>query len=258
MAIMKMLMMLVVAAILFCSHHQVTKAQDIALVTTNDESDSLSSSPFDILCQYWPWPYPWPRPCPPPRPRPRPRPCAPPPPPPCSPPPRSPPPPPPPRSPPPRPAMSCSSSDKQKVQKCFNETVSIDECCPTFQNILGKSCPCYQYAEDLDNQVLITAEAYCDFSTPCKGVPPPPPKSPPPRPTAACSASDKLKVQKCFNETVSIDACCPTFQSILGKSCLCYQYAEELDNQVLITAEAYCDFGSPCKGVQVIKLSKDE
>ncbi|KAK4380698.1 hypothetical protein RND71_002560 [Anisodus tanguticus] len=181
MAKMKMLMKLVVAAILFCSHHQVTMAREVAVVVVDDEIE-LQSSPFDALCQYWPWPYPWPKPCPPPRPRPRPRPrpCAPPPPPPCSPPPpppRSPPPPPPrspppppPRSPPPTPFSSCSASDKEKVNKCMFNTTSIDACCPTFKSTLGINCDCYKYAEDLDNQVLITLEAYCDIDSPCRGV----------------------------------------------------------------------------------------
>ncbi|XP_049389082.1 uncharacterized protein LOC125853434 isoform X4 [Solanum stenotomum] len=167
MAIMKMLMMLVVAAILFCSHHQVTMAKEVALV--DEGSESLGSSPFDFLCQHLSWPYPWPQPCthprPRPRPRPRPQPCSPPPPPP-----RSPPPPPPRSPPPPAPATTCSASDQQQVKTCMFETTSIDACCPIFRKILGTSCPCYKYAEDLDNQILITLEAYCDVSTPCKGV----------------------------------------------------------------------------------------
>ncbi|XP_059278453.1 chitin-binding lectin 1-like [Lycium ferocissimum] len=246
MATMKILMMLMVAAILFCNHQQAVVAREVDVVV-DDHCNELQSSVFDALCQYWPWPYPWPkpcppprpRPCPPPRPRPRPRPCAPPPPPPRSPP------PPPPRSPPPTPFSTCSASDKEKVKKCMFNTTSIDECCPTFKNILGTSCPCYKYAEDLDNQVLITLEAYCDVDSPCTGVPPPPPKP-------SCSASNQEKVKTCMFNTTSIDACCPTFKSILGTSCPCYKYAEELDNQVLITLEAYCDVDSPCKGVQVI------
>uniref|UniRef100_A0A0V0GHX5 Putative ovule protein n=1 Tax=Solanum chacoense TaxID=4108 RepID=A0A0V0GHX5_SOLCH len=60
-----------------------------------------------------------------------------------------------------------------------------------------------------------------------------------------------------FN-TTSIDECCPTFNSILGTSCPCYKYAEDLDNQVLITLESYCNVNNPCNGVQAIKLSKDD
>ncbi|CAN4114058.1 unnamed protein product [Withania somnifera] len=254
MTTMKVLMMLVVVGALFCSHHQVTVAKKIATIVVDDENESLSF-PFDVLCQFWPWP--WPRPCPPPRPRPRPQPRSPPPPPPRSPPPppppRSPPPPPPPRSPPPTPPAptpfpGCSASDKEKVKKCMFNTTSIDACCPTFQSILGTSCPCYQYAEDLDNQVLITLEAYCDVDSPCRGVPSPPP----PDPFSGCSASEKEQVKTCMFNTTSIDACCPIFKKTLGTNCPCYKYAEDLDNQVLITLESYCDIDSPCKGVQVI------
>ncbi|MCD7447126.1 hypothetical protein HAX54_023871 [Datura stramonium] len=244
MGTMKMFMMLLVAAILFCSHQQPVAAREVAAA---DDGSELQIWPWDIPC-YLPWPFPFPRPypCPSPPPRPRPRPCPPPrsPPPP---PPRSPP-PPPPKSPPPTPFSGCSASDKEKVKTCMFNTTSIDECCPTFQSILGTSCPCYQYAEDLDNQVLITLEAYCDVDSPCRGVPSPPPPT-------GCSASNKEKVKTCMFNTTSIDECCPTFQSILGTSCPCYKYAEDLDNQVLITLEAYCDVTTPCKGVQVIKLS---
>ncbi|KAK4371707.1 hypothetical protein RND71_007091 [Anisodus tanguticus] len=164
MATMKMLMMLMVAAIiLFCSHQQAVVAREVAVAVVDDGKD-LQIFPWDIPC-YLPWPFPWPQPypCPPPRPRP-----CPPPPPPCSPPP--PPPSPPPRSPPPTPFSGCSASDKEKVKTCMFNTTLIDACCPTFQSILGTSCPCYQYAEDLDNQVLITLEAYCDVDSPCRGV----------------------------------------------------------------------------------------
>ncbi|KAF3636569.1 cryptochrome 2 (photolyase-like) [Capsicum annuum] len=234
---MKMFIMFVVAGILFCSHQQAVVAREVEAAANRNE---LQIFPWDIPC-YLPWPFPWPRPypCPPPRPRP------------CPPPPRprSPPPPPPsPSPPPPAPTTSCSASDKEKVKTCMFNTTSIDACCPTFKSILGTSCPCYKYAEDLDNQVLITLEAYCDVDSPCKMSPPPP----------SCSASDKEKVKTCMFNTTSIDACCPTFQSILGTSCPCYKYAEDLDNQVLTTLESYCDINSPCKGVQVIKLSKDD
>ncbi|XP_009777154.1 uncharacterized protein LOC107787895 [Nicotiana tabacum] len=153
MATLKMLLTLLVAAILFCS--QVAEAREVALA--NDGND-LQIFPFDIPC-YLPWPFPFPRPypCPPPRPRP----CPPPPPPPC---------PPPPSPPPPAPSSSCSASDESNIYRCmFNET-KIDPCCPTFKSILGTSCPCYKYAENLDNQVLITIEAYCDVDSPCKGL----------------------------------------------------------------------------------------
>ncbi|KAL3379254.1 hypothetical protein AABB24_000124 [Solanum stoloniferum] len=122
----------------------------------------------------------------------------------------------------------------------FN-TTSIDECCPTFQSILGTSCPCYKYARDLDNQVLITLKAYCDVVTPCMS----------PSPKSSCPASDQEKVKTCMFNTTSIDECCPTFNSILGTSCPCYKYAEDLDNQVLITLESYCDVNNPCNSVQV-------
>nr|AAA34060.1 cysteine-rich extensin-like protein-2 [Nicotiana tabacum] len=180
-----MLMMLMVAAILFCSHQQVATAREV--VVADDRNELQLLWPWEIPC-YLTWPFPWPPPppwpCPPPRPRPRPRPrpCPSPPPPPrprpCpSPPPPpqprprpSPPPPPPPSPPPPAPSSSCSASDQAKVKKCMFNTPKIDECCPTFKSILGTSCPCYKYAEDLDNQVLITLEAYCDVDSPCKGV----------------------------------------------------------------------------------------
>uniref|UniRef100_A0A3Q7E7V3 Bifunctional inhibitor/plant lipid transfer protein/seed storage helical domain-containing protein n=1 Tax=Solanum lycopersicum TaxID=4081 RepID=A0A3Q7E7V3_SOLLC len=155
MTITKMLMMLVVIATLFCNHHQVIVAKKVALV--DEGSESLSSFPFDL---------------PQPRPQPRPQPFSPPPPPrrsPSPPPPRSPPPPPPRLPPPPAPTMTCSASDQQQVKTCMYETTSIDAC-PIFKKILGTSCPCYKYANDLDNQILITLEAYCDVSTPCKGV----------------------------------------------------------------------------------------
>lgn len=257
-----MLTMLVVAAILFCSHQQAVVAREVVAVVANDGNE-LQIWPWDIPC-YLPWPFPWPRPypCPPPRPRPcpppprpRPRPCPPPPRP------RSPPPPPPRSPPPPPPAPTpfpgCSASDKEKVKKCMFNTTSIDACCPTFKSILGTKCPCYQYAEDLDNQVLITLEAYCDVDSPCHGVPSPPPPVAP-TPFSGCSASEKEQVKTCMFNTTSIDACCPTFKKTLGTKCPCYKYAEDLDNQVLITLESYCDIDSPCKGVQVIKLSKDD
>ncbi|MCD9640814.1 hypothetical protein HAX54_026472, partial [Datura stramonium] len=108
-------------------------------------------------------------------------------------------------------------------------------------SILGTSCPYYKYAEDLDNQVLITLEVYCDVDSPCKGMP----SSLPSPPKPSCSASDQEKVKKCMFNTTSIDACCPTFKNILGTSCPCYKYAENLDNQVLITLKAYCEVDSP-------------
>ncbi|KAJ8565187.1 hypothetical protein K7X08_007763 [Anisodus acutangulus] len=81
-----------------------------------------------------------------------------------------------------------------------------------------------------------------------------------PAPKSSCSASDQKQVKKCMTEIFSAKACCPTFKRILGTSCPCYKYAEDLDNQMLITIEAYCDVDSPnpCKNVQVIKLSKEE
>ncbi|XP_015086408.1 uncharacterized protein LOC107029491 [Solanum pennellii] len=79
-----------------------------------------------------------------------------------------------------------------------------------------------------------------------------------PAPATTCSANNQQQVKTCMYETTSIEACCPVFKKILGTSCPCYKYAEDLDNQILITLEAYCDVTTPCKGVQVIKLSKDE
>ncbi|XP_015076025.1 uncharacterized protein LOC107020251 isoform X2 [Solanum pennellii] len=166
---------------------------------------------------------------------------------------------------------SCSNSDKGKIKKCMTQTVSIDKCCPLFKRTIGANCKCYNYAEDLDNQALITLQSYCDINNPCKTVQkvvadrsrtgtveavatisasPSPRVLPQAQPK--CSAADKAKVKTCMTKTSSIDACCPTFRSILGKSCPCYNYAMKLDNQALITLEAYCDVNNPCNKVQVI------
>ncbi|CAN4114059.1 unnamed protein product [Withania somnifera] len=72
-----------------------------------------------------------------------------------------------------------------------------------------------------------------------------------------CSASDKEKLHRCMYIEPLIDKCCPIFISILGTSCPCYKYVEEEDNQLLITIQSACPFDSPCKDVQVIKLSKE-
>ncbi|XP_019235479.1 PREDICTED: keratinocyte proline-rich protein-like [Nicotiana attenuata] len=202
-----MLMMLMVTAILFCSHQQAATAREVAVADDRNELQLLW--PWEIPC-YLTWPFPWPPPppwpCPPPRPRPRPRPR------PCP----SPPPPPRPR---PRPCPSPPPPPRPRPRPCPSPP-------PPPQ--------------------------------PRPRPSPPPPSPPPPAPSSSCSASDEAKIYKCmFNET-EIDPCCPTFKSILGASCPCYKYAENLDNQVLITIESYCDVDSPCKGVQVIKLSKEE
>ncbi|KAG5568346.1 hypothetical protein H5410_064635 [Solanum commersonii] len=154
---------------------------------------------------------------------------------------------------------SCSDSDKGKIKKCMTQTVSIDKCCPLFKRTIGANCKCYNYAEDLDNQALITLQSYCDVNNPCKSVQDWHSGSggdhfcqPKLRAQLKCSAADKAKVKTCMTKTSSIDACCPTFRSILGKSCPCYSYAMELDNQALITLEAYCDVSNPCNKVQVI------
>ncbi|KAH0676652.1 hypothetical protein KY285_024453 [Solanum tuberosum] len=166
---------------------------------------------------------------------------------------------------------SCSNSDKGKIKKCMTQTVSIDKCCPLFKRTIGANCKCYNYAEGLDNQALITLQSYCDINNPCKSVqkvvgdgsrtgtveavatisasPIPQVRS---QAKPKCSAADKAKVKTCMTKTSSIDACCPTFRSILGKSCPCYNYAMKLDNQALITLEAYCDVNNPCNKVQVI------
>ncbi|XP_055818988.1 uncharacterized protein LOC129887787 [Solanum dulcamara] len=158
-------------------------------------------------------------------------------------------------SPPPPPApQSCSASDQEKVKTCIFNTSSIDECCPTFKSILGTSCPCYNYAEDLDNQIFITLDAYCDIHSPCKGV-----QSPStPALKSSCSVSDQEKLKKCMFETTLIDECCPTFKSIIKTNCHCYKYAENLDYQLFIALDVYCDVNSTCEDVQVIKLSKEE
>ncbi|XP_009768380.1 uncharacterized protein [Nicotiana sylvestris] len=156
---------------------------------------------------------------------------------------------------------SCSNSDKSKIKKCMTTTASIDKCCTLFKRTIGTNCKCYRYAKDLDNQALITLQAYCDVNNPCKSVQRVAAEAvatiaatarPRPRPQPKCSASDEAKVKKCMTNTTSIDACCPTFQSILGRSCPCYAYAMLLDNQALITLQAYCDVSNPCKIVQVI------
>ncbi|KAL3369407.1 hypothetical protein AABB24_009978 [Solanum stoloniferum] len=166
---------------------------------------------------------------------------------------------------------SCSDSDKGKIKKCMTQTVSIDKCCPLFKRTIGANCKCYNYAVDLDNQALITLQSYCDINNPCKSVQKvvadgsrtdtveavatisaSPSSRLRPQAKPKCSAADKAKVKTCMTKTSSIDACCPTFRSILGKSCPCYNYAMKLDNQALITLEAYCDVNNPCNKVQVI------
>nr|XP_009625640.1 uncharacterized protein LOC104116482 isoform X1 [Nicotiana tomentosiformis] len=158
----------------------------------------------------------------------------------------------------------CCDSDKQKVKKCMTNTTSIDDCCPTFKSILGRKCPCYRYANYLDNQALITLASYCDVKNPCMcekqedmtmavdstssvtwPCPRPRPR-PRPRPQRSCCAGDKAKIKTCMTNTTSIDECCPTFKSTIGRSCSCHRYAEQLDNQALITLEAYCDVTNPC------------
>nr|XP_009616973.2 uncharacterized protein LOC104109369 [Nicotiana tomentosiformis] len=158
---------------------------------------------------------------------------------------------------------NCSNNDKSKIKKCMTNTTSIDKCYPLFKRTIGTNCKCYRYAKDLDNQALITLRAYCDVNNPCKRVqrvvaeavaimsatPCPRPR---PRPQPQCSATDEAKVKKCMTNTISIDACCPTFRSILGRSCPCFAYAMLLYNQALITIQAYCDVSNPCTQVQVI------
>ncbi|CAN4089716.1 unnamed protein product [Withania somnifera] len=123
---MKMLTMLMVATILFCSHQQAIVARKVVV----DVDDNI------LPCWpiHWPWCPPSPSPSPPP------------------------------------PSPSCSASDQEKLQRCMFNTSSIDECCPTFKNILGTSCPCYKLAEDWDSERLITIDYYCDITSPCKGV----------------------------------------------------------------------------------------
>ncbi|KAH0676668.1 hypothetical protein KY285_024469 [Solanum tuberosum] len=124
-------------------------------------------------------------------------------------------------------------------------------------------------AEHSRVSALITLQSYCDVNNPCKRVQKvvadgsrtgtveavatisasPSPRVRPQAQTK-CSAADKAKVKTCMTKTSSIDACCPTFRSILGKSCPCYNYAMKLDNQALITLEAYCDVNNPCNKVQ--------
>ncbi|KAK4353948.1 hypothetical protein RND71_026142 [Anisodus tanguticus] len=71
-----------------------------------------------------------------------------------------------------RPSQSsnCSDSNKGKIKKCMTKTTFIDKCCPLFKRTIGTNCKCYRYAEDLDNQSLITLESYCDVNNPCKHV----------------------------------------------------------------------------------------
>ncbi|MCD7447127.1 hypothetical protein HAX54_023872 [Datura stramonium] len=131
---MKMLIaMLMVAAISFCSHQQVAVASEVVVVVDGDRGNEVEILPF------WPIRWPW---CPP-----------------------SPPPPSPLAS-----ATDCSTSDKKKILTCMFDEPSIDKCCPTFKSILGTSCPCYKYAEKVDNLKLITIDGYCDIVTPCKSV----------------------------------------------------------------------------------------
>ncbi|XP_060200953.1 uncharacterized protein LOC132629265 [Lycium barbarum] len=142
MVTIKVLMMLMVAAILCCSHQQVVVAREVAVA---DDGNELQIWPWDIP-RYLSWPFSWPGPWPFPWPWPWPYP------------------------PPTHAPTSCSTSDKEKVEMCMFNNTSIDTCCPTFKTILGTSCPCYKYVEDLDNGVLITLKTYCDVDSPCKGV----------------------------------------------------------------------------------------
>ncbi|MCD7454445.1 hypothetical protein HAX54_024884 [Datura stramonium] len=65
-------------------------------------------------------------------------------------------------------ASNCSDGDKGKIKRCMTKIASIDKCCPLFKRTIGTNCKCYHYAEDLDNQALITLESYCDVTNPCK------------------------------------------------------------------------------------------
>lgn len=62
---------------------------------------------------------------------------------------------------------ACCEKDKQKIKSCMLNTTSSEQCCPTFRAMIGVNCNCYNYAQDLDNQLLIVIESLCDVPNPC-------------------------------------------------------------------------------------------
>ncbi|KAM3357600.1 putative protein isoform X1 [Capsicum galapagoense] len=141
----------------------------------------------------------------------------------------------------------CSSNqqacaeDQEKLENCMSNTPSIDQNYPTFNIMHGPNGGYYNYAEDSINQqeMIETIKAIANNSSSNQQV-------------ATCCAKDKEKIKNCMSNTDSIDQCCPTFNIMLGRNCGCYNYAEDLDNQVLITLESYCDVTNPCKTAQVM------
>ncbi|KAJ8573399.1 hypothetical protein K7X08_009910 [Anisodus acutangulus] len=148
----------------------------------------------------------------------------------------------------------------------------ITECCDSFNNFKAPpltKCICWTIAERMDNKTLTALQKYCAFNKP-----PCPHKQEINQQEVAetseaivninssskqqvqevstCCAKDKEKIKSCMFTTPSIDQCCPTFNAMLGLNCDCYNYAMDLDNQVLITLESYCDVTNPCKTAQVM------
>jgi len=57
-----------------------------------------------------------------------------------------------------------------KPLQLFQNAGCYNKCCPLFKRTIGANCKCYNYAEDLDSQALITLQSYCDINNPCKSV----------------------------------------------------------------------------------------
>ncbi|MCD7446082.1 hypothetical protein HAX54_037289 [Datura stramonium] len=146
----------------------------------------------------------------------------------------------------------------------------ITECCDSFNFTAPplNKCICWRIAERKFKQALTALQKYCGF------IAPPCPdkheiinqqvmqevidskssgnKQQVMKAVATCCDKDKEKIKNCMLNTTSIDQCCPTFNIMLGRNCGCYNYAEDLDNQILITLESYCDVTNPCKTAQVM------
>ncbi|XP_060169181.1 uncharacterized protein LOC132600068 [Lycium barbarum] len=143
----------------------------------------------------------------------------------------------------------------------------ITECCDSFNFKASplQKCIYWRGAERMDKQALTTLQNYCGFKTPpcphkqeinlaeiSEAIDNNSGSKQQVKEAATCCAKDKEKIKNCMFNTTSIDQCCPTFNIMLGRNCGCYNYAKDLDNQVLITLESYCDVTNPCKTVQVM------
>ncbi|CAN4125963.1 unnamed protein product [Withania somnifera] len=143
----------------------------------------------------------------------------------------------------------------------------ISECCDSFNfnDLPLTKCIFWSIAERLNKHAFTDLQKYCGFKAPscphnqeidqeevteiCKAIDN---KISSKQQVATCCAKDKDKIKNCMFNTSSIDQCCPTFNIMLGHNCACYNYADDLDNQVRITLESYCDVTNPCKTAQVM------